>query len=52
MFSEMKLHRWRQMSFIITVNIPEIVVMASDSRQSISLEVKTPKGKALRVETT
>lgn len=40
------------MSLIITVNVPEAIVMASDSRQSILVEAKTPEGKDLRIETT
>lgn len=40
------------MSFVITVYVPTGIVMASDSRQSITLEGKTPDGKLLpKVET-
>ena len=40
------------MSFVITVYIPTGIVMASDSRQSITVEGKTPEGKPLpKVET-
>ena len=40
------------MSFVITVYVPTGIVMASDSRQSITVEGKTPDGKPLpRVET-
>jgi len=40
------------MSFVITVFVPTGIVMASDSRQSITIEGKTPDGKPLpKVET-
>lgn len=40
------------MSFVITVYVPTGVVMASDSRQSITIEGKTPDGKPLpKIET-
>jgi hypothetical protein len=39
------------MSLIITVNVPEGIVMASDSRQSITVEGRTPDGKTFKVET-
>ena len=40
------------MSFVITVYVPTGIVMASDSRQSITIEAKTPDGKPLpKVET-
>jgi hypothetical protein len=40
------------MSFVITVYVPTGIVMASDSRQSITIEGKTPDGKPLpRIET-
>lgn len=40
------------MSFVITVYVPTGIVMASDSRQSITIEGKTPGGKPLpKVET-
>lgn len=35
------------MSLVITTYVPEGIVMASDSRQSITIEGKTPEGKAL-----
>jgi len=35
------------MSFIITVYVPEAIVMASDSRQSITVERQTPDGAKL-----
>jgi hypothetical protein len=35
------------MSFVITVYVPTGIVMASDSRQSITIEAKTPDGKPL-----
>jgi hypothetical protein len=35
------------MSFVITVYVPEAVVMASDSRQSITVTGQTPDGKKL-----
>jgi hypothetical protein len=39
------------MSLIITINVPEAIIMASDSRQSISIEGHSPEGKSFRVET-
>lgn len=39
------------MSFIITVNVPEGIIMASDSRQSLTVEGRTPDGKTFKVET-
>ena len=39
------------MSLIITVNVPEGIIMASDSRQSITVEGRTPDGKTFKVET-
>lgn len=40
------------MSFVITVYIPTGIVMASDSRQSITIEGKSPDGKPVpRFET-
>ena len=39
------------MSLVIAVYVPEGIVMASDSRQSIKIEGKTPEGKDFRVET-
>lgn len=40
------------MSFVITVYVPEGIVMASDSRQSITIGGQTPEGKELpRIET-
>ena len=40
------------MSFVITVYVPTGIVMASDSRQSITIEGKTPDGKSLpKIET-
>jgi hypothetical protein len=35
------------MSFVITVYVPETIVMASDSRQSITISGQTPEGKKL-----
>jgi len=35
------------MSLVITTYVPEGIVMASDSRQSITIESKTPEGKEL-----
>ncbi len=35
------------MSLVIVTYVPEGIVMASDSRQSITIEAKTPDGKAL-----
>jgi hypothetical protein len=39
------------MSLIVTVFVPEGMVMASDSRQSITVEGKTPDGKEFKVDT-
>lgn len=39
------------MSLIVTVHVPEGIVMASDSRQSIVMEGKSPEGKPVKVET-
>lgn len=39
------------MSLIITVIVPEGIVMASDSRQSLTVEGRTPDGKTFKVET-
>lgn len=39
------------MSFVITVYVPEAVVMASDSRQFVSVETRTPAGETSRVQT-
>ena len=40
------------MSFVITIFVPTGIVMASDSRQSITIESKTPDGKPLpKIET-
>ena len=40
------------MSFVITVYVPEGIVIASDSRQSIAIGGQTPEGKQLpRIET-
>jgi len=35
------------MSFVITVYVPEGIIMASDSRQSVTIERKTPQGEKL-----
>ena len=35
----------KNMSLVITIYVPEGIVMASDSRQSITIEGKTPDGK-------
>lgn len=40
------------MSFIITVYVPEAIVMASDSRQSITLQRQTPDGTKLQTVET
>jgi hypothetical protein len=37
-----------EVSFIITVYVPEAIVMASDSRQSITVQKQTPEGTKLR----
>jgi hypothetical protein len=39
------------MSLIIAVYVPEGIVMVSDSRQSVTVEGKTPDGKEFKVET-
>ena len=39
------------MSLIVATYVPEGIVMASDSRQSITIEGKTPEGKDFKVET-
>ena len=39
------------MSLVIAVYVPEGIIMASDSRQSITIEGKSPEGKDFRVET-
>lgn len=39
------------MSFVIAVYVPEGIVMASDSRQSVTVEGKTPEGGAFKVDT-
>ncbi len=39
------------MSLIVTTYVPEGIVMASDSRQWVTVEGKTPTGKVLKVET-
>ena len=39
------------MSLIITTYVPEGIVMASDSRQSVTVTGKTPTGKDFKVET-
>lgn len=39
------------MSFIIAVYVPEGIVMASDSRQSVTVEGKNPEGRVFKVET-
>ena len=39
------------MSLVIATYVPEGIVMASDSRQSITIEGKTPEGKVFKVET-
>ncbi|MCD6193322.1 MAG: hypothetical protein DRJ11_09500 [Candidatus Aminicenantes bacterium] len=39
------------MSLVITVYVPEGIVMASDSRQFLTVEVKTHEGKDLKIET-
>lgn len=40
------------MSFIITVYVPEAIVMASDSRQSITIQRQTPEGTKLEAVET
>ena len=39
------------MSFVIAVYVPEGIVMASDSRQSVTVEGKSAQGKSFKVET-
>ena len=39
------------MSFVIAVYVPEGIVMASDSRQSVTIEGKNPEGKSFKVDT-
>jgi hypothetical protein len=39
------------MSLIVTVNVPEGIIMASDSRQSLTVEGSTPDGRTFKVET-
>jgi len=39
------------MSLIVTINVPEGIVMASDSRQWVTIEGKKPDGKEFKVET-
>ncbi|MDP2948284.1 MAG: hypothetical protein Q8P22_01945 [Chloroflexota bacterium] len=39
------------MSFVITVFVPEAIVMASDSRQFLTIEGKSPDGQDMKVET-
>lgn len=39
------------MSLIVTINVPEAIVMASDSRQSLTVEGRGPDGKSFKVET-
>lgn len=39
------------MSLVIACCVPEGIVMASDSRQSITIEGKTPEGKDFKIET-
>ena len=40
------------MSLVVTTNVPEGIIMASDSRQSITIEGKTPEGKEMpRIDT-
>ena len=39
------------MSLVIATYVPEGIVMASDSRQSITIKGKTPEGKDFRVQT-
>jgi hypothetical protein len=38
-------------SFVVTVYVPEAIVMASDSRQFLTLRGKNDKGKAFKIET-
>lgn len=39
------------MSLVVTVFVPEGIVMASDSRQSLTVEGRTPDGRTFKVET-
>jgi len=39
------------MTLVVTTYVPEGIVMASDSRQSVTIEGKTPEGKDFKVET-
>lgn len=39
------------MSFVIAIYVPEGIVMASDSRQSVTVEGKGPEGRSFKVET-
>ncbi len=39
------------MSFVIAVYVPEGIVMASDSRQAVTVEGRSPQGKTFKVET-
>lgn len=39
------------MSLVIAVHVPEGIVMASDSRLSVTIEGETPEGKKFKVET-
>lgn len=39
------------MSLVIATYVPEGIVMASDSRQSLTVDRKTPEGKTFKVET-
>jgi len=39
------------MSLIITVTVPEGIIMASDSRQSLTVEGRGPEGRTFKVET-
>lgn len=39
------------MSLVVTVYVPEGIVMASDSRQSLTIEGRTPEGKEFKIET-
>ncbi len=39
------------MSLVIAIYVPEGIIMASDSRESITIEGKTPEGKDFKVET-
>jgi len=39
------------MTLVVTTYVPEGIVMASDSRQSLTIEGKTPEGKDFKVET-